>query len=321
MAQHGSSEPDAILSNLSGRDFLTLAQLTPAEIDALINLGIQLKADRGRVEDRSLLGKSIGLLFFKHSTRTRLSFEVAAYELGAHPLILQSDHMQLDRGESIEDTAQVMSRYLHAIVIRTYGHDQIERFATAASIPVINALTDSYHPAQVLADLMTLKERFGSLKGLKLSYVGDGNNVSHSLMIGGCLMGMDVRVATPAQYAPDAQVVSLASSFAEASGGRLTLLNDPKEAVDQADAVYTDTWVSMGQDHERDQKLSLLTPYQVNADLMAKANANAVVMHCLPAHVGEEITADVYSGPQSVVFDQAENRLHVQKALLKALLS
>lgn len=308
-----------VLRGLRGRDLLTIADLDQTEVEALVESAATLKAERGPLRT-TLAGRSIAILFFKPSTRTRLSFEVAAYELGAHPLILHSEHLQLGRGETIEDTARVFSRYVHAIVIRTYDQEEIERFAAAASIPVINALTDLYHPVQILSDLLTLKERFGQLKGLSLAYVGDGNNVAHSLMIGGCKVGMDVRIATPADEAPRPEVVERAREIAAAAGGKLTLLTDPHEAVREVHAIYTDTWVSMGQDAERDRKIARLQPYQVNQELLARARPDACVMHCLPAHVGEEITSDVFEGPQSIVFDQAENRLHMQKAILEALL-
>lgn len=308
-----------VLRGLRGRNLLTIADLDQTEVEALVESAATLKAERGPLRT-TLAGRSIAILFFKPSTRTRLSFEVAAYELGAHPLILHSEHLQLGRGETIEDTARVFSRYVHAIVIRTYDQEEIERFAAAASIPVINALTDLYHPVQILSDLLTLKERFGQLKGLSLAYVGDGNNVAHSLMIGGCKVGMDVRIATPADEAPRPEVVERAREIAAAAGGKLTLLTDPHEAVREVHAIYTDTWVSMGQDAERDRKIARLQPYQVNQELLARARPDACVMHCLPAHVGEEITSDVFEGPQSIVFDQAENRLHMQKAILEALL-
>lgn len=309
------------LAGLYGRDFLTLRDYAPAEIEGLLELAAALKQERRRGRLRQdLAGKTVALLFFKPSTRTRVSFEVAARELGASSLYLSAQEMQMSRGESVEDTARVLARYVHAVVIRTFAQEQIERFAQWSSVPVINALTDLYHPAQVLADLLTLKERFGTLKGLRLAYVGDGNNVAHSLMIGGAKMGMDVVVSTPEAYRPDPEVFAAAAAIAEETGGSVRYEPDPYRAVKGAKAVYTDTWVSMGQEAEREQKLRAFSGYQVDSRLVAAAAPGAVVMHDLPAKKGEEIAYDVFEGPQSVIFDQAENRLHAQKALLLALL-
>lgn len=310
------------LRGLAGRDFLTLADYSPEEILGLIELAETLKAERQRgALRRDLEGKTVALLFFKHSTRTRVSFEVAARELGAWTLNLSTQEMQLSRGESIADTARVLSRYVHALVIRTYGQDQLELFARWASVPVINALTDSFHPAQVLADLLTLKERFGTLQGLRFAYVGDGNNVAHSLMIGGAKLGMEVIVSTPESHRPDPAIFDRAVAFAQETGGAVLWEPDPHKAVAGAKAVYTDTWVSMGQEAEREERLAAFHGYQVDARLLAQAAADAVVMHDLPAYKGLEIAEDVFEGPRSVIFDQAENRLHAQKALLLALLS
>jgi len=310
------------LAGLKARDFLTLRDFTPAEISALLELAGALKRERQAGKLRNdLAGKTVALLFFKPSTRTRVSFEVAARELGAWSLYLNAQEMQLSRGESVEDTARVLSRYVHAIVIRTFAQEQIERFAEWASVPVINALTDSYHPAQILADLLTLKERFGTLKGLRLAYVGDGNNVAHSLMIGGAKMGMEIVISTPPAYRPNSAVAQAAVAIAKETGGAVVYEADPQVAVKGARAIYTDTWVSMGQETERERKLRAFSGYQVDARLVAAASEDAVVMHDLPAHKDEEIAFDVFEGPRSVIFDQAENRLHAQKALLLALLS
>lgn len=309
------------LAGLAGRDLLTLADFTSEEIEALLELAAALKAERRQGSlRRDLEGKTVALLFFKPSTRTRISFELAARELGASSLYLPAQEMQLSRGESVEDTARVLERYVHAIVIRTFGQDQLELFARWASVPVINALTDSYHPAQALADMLTLKERFGTLKGLKLSYVGDGNNVAHSLMIAGAKLGMEIVVSTPEGYRPDATVFEKAAAIAKERGGAVRYEVDPQKAVAGAKAVYTDTWVSMGQEADRDERLAAFQGYQVNAQLMAAAAPDAVAMHDLPAYKGLEISEDVFEGPRSVIFDQAENRLHAQKALLLALL-
>lgn len=309
------------LKGLRGRDFLTLRDLEPREIEGLLDLAAALKAERGRGQlRRDLEGKTVALLFFKPSTRTRISFELAARELGAFTLYLNTQEMQLSRGESVEDTARVLARYVHAVVIRTFGHEQLERFAQWSSVPVINALTDSYHPAQVLADLLTLKERFGRLKGLRLAYVGDGNNVAHSLMIGGAKMGMHVVVSTPEAYRPDPEVTAAAAAIAASTGGSVVHEVDPRAAVQGAQAIYTDTWVSMGQEAEQEERLKAFAGYQVDGTLVAAAAEDAVVMHDLPAYKGKEIAADVFEGPRSVIFDQAENRLHAQKALLLAIL-
>jgi len=305
------------LKGLRGRDFLTLRDLEPREIEGLLDLAAALKAERGRGQlRRDLEGKTVALLFFKPSTRTRISFELAARELGAFTLYLNAQEMQLSRGESVEDTARVLARYVHAVVIRTFGHEQLERFAQWSSVPVINALTDSYHPAQVLADLLTLKERFGRLKGLRLAYVGDGNNVLHSLLLLGTTVGVRFRVATPPGFEPDPAVVQAARR----NGSEVVLTHSAEEAVAGAHAVYTDVWTSMGWEDERETRLKVFQPYQVTPQLMAAARPDAVFMHCLPAHRGEEVTAEVIDGPQSVVWDQAENRLHAQKALLLRLL-
>lgn len=313
---------DVLLEGMSGRDILSLQDVSKEEIEGLISLAVDMKAERKRGHARTTLqGKSVALIFFKPSTRTRVSFEVALFELGAHPLVLHSDHLQIGRGETIEDTASVMSRYVHGLVIRTFAQSDIRRFAAAASIPVVNALTDDFHPVQILADLQTIAERFGGLQGKTLTYVGDGNNVAHSLMIGGCKTGMNVRVATPIEYMPAPEIVEIARKEADTSGGSITLYEDPVEAVQGTDVIYTDTWVSMGQDEsERDEKLNKLKGYQINTELLKGAHANAVVMHCLPAHVGEEISKETYESPRSIVFDQTENRLHVQKALLASII-
>lgn len=309
------------LKGLAGRDLLTLADYSSDEIAALLDLAAELKEERRRkVMRQDLAGQTIALLFFKPSTRTRVSFEVAARELGASSLYLNAQEMQLSRGESVPDTARVLARYVHAIVIRTFGQDQLELFAEWSKVPVINALTDSYHPVQALADMLTLKERFGTLEGLRLTYVGDGNNVAHSLMIAGAKLGMEVVVSTPDAYRPDPTVFENAVAIARERGGVVSYQADPKEAVAGAKAVYTDTWVSMGQEAERAEKLASFRGFQVDAELMAAADSDAVVMHDLPAHKGEEIAEDVFEGPRSVIFDQAENRLHAQKALLLALL-
>lgn len=316
-----SYHDDTALQAFRGRDLLTLADCSQKEIAALLDLALELKSERRkRSHRRSLEGQTIALIFFKPSTRTRVSFEVAIRELGGSSLYLNAQDMQLSRGESVEDTARVLARYVHAVVIRTFAHEQIELLARWSSVPVINALTDSFHPMQALADLLTLRERFGELKGVRLTYVGDGNNVAHSLMIGGAKMAMDVVISTPEAYRPDPSVWERAVAIARENGGSVRYVADPKEAVKGAKAIYTDTWVSMGQEAEEAQRRRAFQGFQVDASLVAEAASDAVVMHDLPAYKGIEITEDVFEGPQSVIFDQAENRLHVQKALLHAVL-
>lgn len=308
--------------SLKGKDFLTLLDVSRSEVEYLLERAAALKAERAAGILRSTLaGKHVGLLFFKPSTRTRVSFEVAARELGASALYLNASELQLGRGESIEDTARVLSRYLHAVVIRTFKQSDLVAFAEAASIPVINGLTDSFHPVQVLADLLTIKERFGQLGGVRLAYVGDGNNMAHSLMAGGALTGMQVVVSCPQGYPPDEEVVRRAKEVASANGGSVELIPDPLQAVAGARVIYTDTWVSMGQEAERSERLAAFEGYQVNEALFARAADDAVFLHCLPAHKGEEVSESLFESPRSLVFDQAENRLHVQKALLESLLA
>jgi ornithine carbamoyltransferase len=300
------------------RDFLAIESLTTKELHALLDRAAKMKADRRPTD--VLAGRSIGMIFEKPSTRTRVSFEVAMTELGAHAVVLNASELQLGRGETVEDTARVLARYLHALVVRTFEHDRLERLARWADIPIINALSDLMHPCQALADLQTVHERFGRLQGLTLTYVGDGNNVAHSLLTGCALAGMNVRVATPPGYEPISQIVKRAEEIAATTGARVTVTTDAAAAADGADVLYTDVWASMGQEREAEERRLIFAPYQVNDSLVARAAPNAVVMHCLPAHRGEEITDDVIEGPQSVVWDQAENRLHAQKALLEWLL-
>ena len=291
------------------RHFLTGEELTADELDRLLDRALELKADR--LGSRALAGRSVALIFDKPSTRTRLSFEVGVHELGAHPVVLREGEMQLSRGESVRDTALMLSRFVHAVGIRTGPHALVEELAANASVPVINMLTADHHPCQALADLMTLRERFGELRGLRLAYVGDGNNVAHSLMLLGALAGVEVVVATPAELQPDARY---------ASNGSVSLTDDAAAAADGADALYTDVWVSMSDDESAAaSRRELLAPYRLDEALMARASDRAVALHCLPAHPGEEITEGVLYGERSAVWDQAENRLHAQKALLELL--
>jgi ornithine carbamoyltransferase len=284
------------------RHFLTGDELTDAELERLIERALELKADR--LGSRALEGMSVALVFDKPSTRTRVSFETGVYELGGHPLVLREGELQLARGESPRDTALVLSRMVHVIGIRTGPHETVEQLARHARIPVINMLTHEHHPCQALADLMTLRERFGRLDGLKLAYVGDGNNMARSLLIASRLAGVELALATPDELAlPELDSVSV------------------EEAVQGAHAVYTDVWISMGDEGEAERKRALLAPFRVDEELLAKARDDAVALHCLPAHPGEEISEGVLYGERSAVWDQAENRLHAQKALLELLVT
>jgi ornithine carbamoyltransferase len=301
------------------RHFLVDDDLSAAEQTAVLDEADRMKKDRHAY--RPLAGpRSIAVVFEKPSTRTRLSFEIGIAELGGHPVILDAQSTQLGRGETIEDTARVMSRYVDAIVIRTFGQDRIEGLAAASDVPVVNALTDYAHPCQALADLQTIREHKGRLAGLTLTYLGDGNNMAHSLLLAGAMAGLHVRVAAPPGFEPLDQVVRRARELAAAHGGSVLVTHDPLEAAAMADVLYTDVWASMGQESEAAARLESFRPYAIDDRIVAAAASGAVVMHCLPAHRGEEIAADVIDGPASIVFDQAENRLHAQKALLAFLL-
>jgi ornithine carbamoyltransferase len=298
---------------LKGRSFTRVADWSREELETVLVLADELKELRRRREEHRLLpGRTLGMIFQKPSTRTRVSFEVGIYELGGIGLYLSAADLQLGRGETIKDTAHVLSRYLDAIMIRTFAQSDVEDLAHHASIPVINGLTDSSHPCQALADVMTIRERFGRLAGLRVAYLGDGNNVCASLMVACAKLGAGFVAATPPGYRPEERVVELA----RAAGGNVELTDDPREAVRGADVLYTDVWTSMGQDEERERRLRDLAGYGIDADLLGLASERAIVLHCLPAHYGEEIAEDVLYGPQSAVWDQAENRLHAQKALL-----
>ncbi|MBQ3863820.1 MAG: ornithine carbamoyltransferase [Schwartzia sp.] len=306
------------MSTLKGKDLLSLHELTVDEMEEILELAAELKAmQKAGVQHHLLEGKTLGMIFEKSSTRTRVSFETGMYQLGGQALFLSNRDLQIGRGEPIEDTARVLSRYLDGIMIRTFGHDKLVEFAKWADVPVINALTDLLHPCQVLADMLTIREHLGkNLKGLKLAYIGDGNNMTNSLMYGCAKMGMTFAAATPKGYEPDAEVVKNAKADAKATGAKIVLTNDVKEAAKDADVLYTDVWVSMGEEEEREKRLKDLAGYQINKELLKKAGKRAVVMHCLPAHRGEEITADVFEDNADVIFDEAENRLHAQKAVL-----
>jgi ornithine carbamoyltransferase len=303
--------------HLKGRSFTRVASWSQDELATLLDLADELKAERARRRELRLLpGRTIGLIFHKPSTRTRVAFEVGIAELGGMALFLPAGELQLTRGESYRDTAIVLSRFLSALMIRTFEQEEVETFAEHASIPVINGLTDDTHPLQALADVMTVRERFGSLQGIRLAYVGDGNNVCHSLMRVAGRFGMDFVAATPAGYEPDPVFVAAAVKDANANGGSVELMADPREAARGAQAVYTDVWTSMGREADRNRRLRDFEPYRIDDALLGVADPEAVAMHCLPAHVGEEITADVLYGPRCLAWEQAENRLHTQKALM-----
>ncbi len=309
------------LSKMAKRDLLSLKDLTTQEILDLISRGRTFRAQpESALSQGSLRGKTLGLLFEKASTRTRVSFEVAMAHLGGHSIFLSMEDLQLRRGETIADTARVLSRFLDGLVVRTFGQDTLVQWAQSATISVINGLTDLHHPCQALGDLLTLQARFGTLEGLKLTYVGDGNNVAHSLIEGGAKVGMNINLACPKGYGPDPAILKAAQQEARRTGGSIELAKDPQKAALGADVLYTDVWVSMGKEREAKRRQKLLKPYQVNAKLLAMAKPHAVVMHCLPAHRGQEITAEVMDGPRSIVWEQAENRLHIQKAILEWLL-
>jgi ornithine carbamoyltransferase len=302
---------------LKGRSFTRVAGWSSGELRTLLDLADELKVERARRRElRVLPGRTIGLIFHKPSTRTRVAFEVGIAELGGMALFLPASELQLARGESYRDTALVLSRFLSALMIRTYDQAEVEEFAEHASIPVINGLTDLAHPLQALADAMTLRERFGTLAGIRLAYVGDGNNVCNSLMRIAARFGMHFTAATPPGYEPSEEIVAGAREDAQVAGGSVEVTTDARQAVRGAHAVYTDVWTSMGQDDDRERRLHDLDPYRVDAPLLALAEADGVAMHCLPAHVGEEIAADVLYGPRCLAWEQAENRLHTQKALM-----
>jgi ornithine carbamoyltransferase len=302
------------------RSFLRVADLEPPELDALLDLAAAMREDPLGWRN-GLEGGTLACYFTKPSTRTRVSFEAAAWRLGLLPVMLRPDELQLGRGEPLEDTARVLSSYAEAIVVRTFAQADVQALATAASVPVINALTDEHHPCQALADLLTIRDRLGELQGVRIAYLGDGNNVAHSLIEAGCLAGMEIAVATPPGYEPDPAVVRAAEIAGRSRGGRVTVTHDATEAVRDAHAVYTDVWVSMGQDAERSTRLAALSPYRVDEAAMRSAAADAIFLHCLPAHRGEEVTGDVIDGPASAVWDQAANRMPTEQAVLRALIT
>ncbi|MDB9460696.1 ornithine carbamoyltransferase [Dolichospermum circinale] len=303
------------MAALIGRDLLSLADLSSGELQELLELATQLKSEKLKLHCHKVLG----LLFSKASTRTRVSFTVAMYQLGGQVIDLHPNVTQVSRGEPIQDTARVLDRYLDVLAVRTFAQQELETFAKYAKIPVINGLTDLEHPCQILADLLTIQEKFGSLAGLTLTYVGDGNNVANSLMLGCALVGMNVRIAFPSGYSPDAEIVEKSRAIAN-NKTEVLLTHDPQAAAKGASVLYTDVWASMGQETQANNRFPVFQPYQISEQLLSLADPEAIVLHCLPAHRGEEITEEVIEGSQSRVWDQAENRLHAQKALLASIL-
>ena len=303
------------MKQLKGKDLLGTADLNTEEITGLLDLAYKLKNKELEIQ----ANKVLGLLFYKASTRTRVSFSVAMYKLGGQVIDLNPSVTQVGRGEPIEDTARVLDRYLDILAIRTYAQTDLETFASYAKIPVINALTDLEHPCQILADLLTVQECFGSLQGHTLTYLGDGNNMANSLLLGGALTGLNVRIAAPEGYQPNAEIVAKAKEIA-GERSEIVVTTDPMAAVEGAQIVYTDVWASMGQEDSANSRIPIFQPYQVNQKLLEHANKEAIILHCLPAHRGEEITAEAIESARSRVWDQAENRLHAQQALMAALL-
>ena len=306
---------------LRGRDLLSLADFTPVELTYLLDVAIAQKRGWARgVRSTPLSGKSVALIFQKPSMRTRVSFEVACVRLGAHPVVMSGNDSAFSRSESVYDTTKVLERYCDAIVIRTFDQSMVQEIADVAAVPVINALTDDHHPCQGLADLLTIQERLGRIAGVRIAYVGDGNNMANTYLLGGALTGMSVAIATPPGFEADPAVVEQARAIAEQTGSRITVTHDASEAVTGADVVITDTWASMGQESEHAERLKVFQPYCVDRTLMAMAADKAMFLHCLPAHRGEEVLDEVIDAPYSAVFDEAENRLHAQKALLSLVL-
>jgi ornithine carbamoyltransferase len=312
---------EELASQLKGRDFLGLVDYSPEEIRYLLDLAIELKRKQKAGEPHQLLkGKSLGMIFEKSSTRTRVSFEVGMYQLGGQALFLSRNDIQMGRGETINDTAQTMSRYLDGIILRTFGHRNVVELARGATVPVINALSDQSHPCQALADYQTVLEYKGRLEGLKIAYIGDGNNMLHSLMMGAAKLGLQFASASPEGYDPSESSVTSSKEVANETGARIDILRDPREAIEGADIVYTDVWASMGFEEEQKEREKAFKNYQVNEKLVGYAKNDYLFMHCLPAHRGEEVSEGVIDGKHSVIFDEAENRLHAQKAIMAAIM-
>ncbi len=307
--------------NMKGKDILSIHDLSREEIDQILDTSqnFKMKKKLGEVY-QPLKDKSLGMIFQKSSTRTRVSFEVGMWQLGGYALFLNANDLQLNRGETIADTARNLSRYLDGIMIRTFSHQDVLDLAEYSSVPVINGLTDLLHPCQVLSDLFTIKEKKNNLEGLKLAYIGDGNNMAHSLMFGGAKMGMHTSICSPSGFEPDPEITRLSRIDAAKTGATIDIQDDPVQAVQTADIVYTDVWTSMGMEKEYEARLNTFSRFQVNSALLEKAKEDVLIMHCLPAHRGEEITDQVIDGPRSIIFDQAENRLHVQKAIMALII-
>ncbi|UVI29872.1 ornithine carbamoyltransferase [Paenibacillus spongiae] len=312
---------EELASSLRGRDFIALVDYSPEEVRYLIDLAIDLKGKQKAGEIyHPLKGKTLGMIFEKSSTRTRVSFEVGMYQLGGQGLFLSGNDLQIGRGETIWDTAQTLSRYLDGIMIRTYAHRTVIELARGATIPVINGLTDTNHPCQALCDYQTILEHKGRLEGLKVAYIGDGNNMVHSLLMGAAKLGVHMSVATPEGYEPDEDIIRQTMEAASATGSKISVHRDPKEAIADADVVYTDVWASMGFEQEQKEREIAFASYQVNEELTKYAKSDYLFMHCLPAHRGEEVSEGVIDGKHSIIFDQAENRLHAQKAIMAAIM-
>ncbi len=307
--------------NMKGKDIISIHDLSREEIDQILDTAqiLKMKKKLGEIY-HPLKDKTLGMIFQKSSTRTRVSFEVGMWQLGGYALFLSANDMQLKRGETIADTARNLSRYLDGIMIRTYSHQDVIDLAECSSVPVINGLTDLLHPCQVLSDLFTVKEKRQRLEGLKLAYIGDGNNMAHSLMFGGAKMGMHIVICSPSGFEPDSEITRLSRIDAAQTGANIEIVDDPVQAVQSTDIIYTDVWTSMGMEEEQEERLKTFSQYQVNSSLLEQAGEDVLVMHCLPAHRGEEITDEVIDGPRSIVFDQAENRLHTQKAILALII-
>ncbi|CAH1215708.1 Ornithine carbamoyltransferase [Paenibacillus allorhizoplanae] len=314
-----STVKEELAAQLKGKDFLALIDYTAEEIEYLIHYGIELKRKQKAREPHAVLaGKTLGMIFEKSSTRTRVSFEVGMYQLGGQALFLSKNDLQLGRGETVWDTAQTLSRYLDGIMIRTYEHRKVIDLARGSTVPVINGLTDHAHPCQVMADYQTVLEKKGRLKGIKVAYIGDGNNMVHSLMMGASKLGMDFAIASPEGYDADKEVIRQSRENIAETGGSLLVTRDPREAVENADIIYTDVWASMGQEAEQQEREIAFKNFQVNEALVKYAKQDYLFMHCLPAHRGEEVSEGVIDGGHSIIFDQAENRLHAQKAIMAA---
>ncbi|AEF93164.1 Ornithine carbamoyltransferase [Desulfotomaculum nigrificans CO-1-SRB] len=312
---------EELRKSFKGRDFLSLRDFTGREINFILDEAARLKAmQKAGIPHPYLQGKTLAMIFQKSSTRTRVSFEVAMLHLGGHALFLSPRDIQMGRGESVPDTARVLSRYVDGIMIRTFSQSEVEELAEYATVPVINGLTDLTHPGQILADLLTVKEHKGQLAGLKLAYIGDGNNIAHSLLLGCPKVGMHISVASPEGYRPNPDIVTLAKQAAEETGVKVEVISNPVQAITDADVVVTDVWASMGQEQEQKEREQAFAGYQVNQALCAHAKPDYIFLHCLPAHRGEEVTADIIDGPHSAAWDEAENRLHIHKALLALLL-